>query len=232
MQKNILTIITALVVQHSFAQKNIAKCWLWKPKDGQERKFEAGYHRHYLWHKQNGDTPAWYCYQYLSGPNYGQLLDVSFNLWKDFDVSFKPDEDDADYQLNVKPFADLKNAFKLAYQETLSFGDSIGLQSKYIRLVSLTVNDISICLKLLEKLKNKYLQNAVSKNFFVYKMIDGGNLNQFLLMIGFNNYVDYGKSENLQDEVSEIENSLRVKTVTTISSETLTYRSDLFVINK
>ncbi|MGE5106129.1 MAG: hypothetical protein ACM3H8_01170, partial [Sphingobacteriales bacterium] len=63
-------------------------------------------------------------------------------------------------------------------------------------------------------------------------MIDGGNINQFLLMMGFNNYVDYGKSVNLQEDVSEIENSLKIKIVTAISSETLTYRSDLFVIKK
>lgn len=219
-------------MQHSFAQKDIAKCWLWKPKDGQEQQFEAGYHSHYLWHKLNGDTAEWYCWQYISGPNHGRFLDESFNFWKDFDISFKPDEDDSDYQLHVKPFADLQNSFKLAYQENLSFGNSIGLLAKYIRLVTLTVNDISVSLKLLEKLKNKYIQNAVTKNFFVYKMIDGGNINQFLLMMGFNNYVDYGKSVNLQEDVSEIENSLKVKIVTAVTSETLTYRSDLFVIKK
>lgn len=229
MQNKILTIIAVLIMQHSFTQNNIAKCWLWKPRDGQEKQFLSGYHTHYLWHKQNGDTPVWYCWEYVSGPNYGQFLDVSLNSWKDFDISFKPDEDDADYQLHVKPFADLQNSFKLAYQENLSFRDSIGLHAKYIRLVTLTVNDIPASLKLLEKLKNKYIQNAVTKNFSVYKMIDGGNINQFLLLMGFSNYVDYGKSENLQDQVSEIENLLKLKIVTAISSETLKYRSDLFV---
>lgn len=232
MQKITITIIAAVIIQHSFAQKRIAKCWLWKPKDGQEQKFEEGYHNHYLWHKQNGDTTSWYCWQYVSGPNYGRFLDVSFNLWKDLDVSFKPDEDDADYQLHVKPYADLQNTFKLAYQENLSSGDSIGLRSKYIRFVTITVSDVPGSLKLLEELKNKYVQNGVTKNFFVYKLIDGGNMNQFLLMMGFKNYMEFGKSENLQDEVSEIESSLKIKTIMAISSETLTYRSDLFVINK
>lgn len=60
-------------------------------------------------------------------------------------------------------------------------------------------------------------------------LIDGGNINQYFLLMCFNNYVDYGKAGNLLDEVSEIENLLKLKIVTAMFSETLKYISDLFV---
>jgi len=231
MQKIILAIFFICFLQHSVAQPNkIAKCWLWKAKEGAQQKFELGYHKHFMWHYQNGDKPVWFCWQFQSGPRYGQYLDVSFNNWKDFDKSFKPDEDDADFKLNVEPYADLQTAFKLSYQENLSFGDSAGLYSKYIRLLTLSVNDFSATREIIEKLKHAYFSTC--KAFFVYKMIDGGNLNQIFLMLGFDSYSDYGKSENFQEEIAAIEDSLKIKPITAITSETLSLRTDLVTLPK
>ncbi len=50
-------------------------------------------------------------------------------------------------------------------------------------------------------------------------------------MLGVNSYTDYGKSENLQEDINAIENSLKTKVVTA-TSETLSYRPDLFIIPK
>ena len=228
-----MTILAACIMQHVIGQKNnIAKCWLWKPKQGQEQNFEAGYNKHFIWRKKKGDTPVWFCWQFKSGVRYGQFLDVSFNSWKDFDISFKPDEDNADYQHNIVPFGDLQNSFKLAYLEDLSFKDSVGLHSNYMRLITISVNDISGALKVIQKLKNNYSSNSVCKNFLVYKMIDGGNINQILIMLGFNNYSEYGKSENFQEEINAIEHSFKTKVITTVTSETLAYRPDLFIMPK
>jgi hypothetical protein len=233
MQKIILAIFFICFLQHSVAQPNkIAKCWLWKAKEGAQQKFESGYHKHFMWHYQNGDNPVWFCWQFQSGPRYGQYLDVSFNNWKDFDKSFKPDEDDADFKLNVEPYAYLQTAFKLSYQENLSFGDSAGLYSKYIRLLTLSVNDFSATRKIIEKLKHTYFSTSACKAFLVYKMIDGGNLNQIFLMLGFDSYSNYGKSENFQEEIAAIEDSLKTKPITAITSETLSLRTDLVTLHK
>jgi hypothetical protein len=220
-------------LQYSVAQQNsIAKCWLWKAKDSDQQKFESGYNKHFLWHNQNGDKPVWFCWQFQSGPRYGQYLDVSFNNWKDFDKSFKPDEDDSDFKLHVQPYADLQTSFKMSYQGNLSFGDSIGLYSKYMRLLTLSVNDISATWKVIEKLKNNYSSNSICKAFFVYKMIDGGNVDQVVLMLGFDSYSDYGKPENFQEEIAGIENSLKTQAITAITSETLFLRRDLVTLSK
>jgi hypothetical protein len=233
MRKIIITIIAFCFLQQVFGQtKNIAKCWLWKPKEGHEQDFESGYNKHFSWHKKNGDNPVWYCWQFVSGPRYGQFLDVSFNSWKDFDVSFKPDEDNKDYQLHIVPFAELQTSFKLALLQDFSSKDSVGLHSKYIRLITMTVNDIPNALKVIAKLKENYSSNSSVKNFFTYEMIDGGRIDQILLMLGFNSYSDFGRSENLQEDINVIENSLKLKVITATTSETLSYRPDLFIISQ
>jgi hypothetical protein len=63
-------------------------------------------------------------------------------------------------------------------------------------------------------------------------MIDGGNINQIVLMLGFNSYSDFGKTENLQEDLNAIENSFKTKIITSITSETLAYRPDLFSISQ
>jgi hypothetical protein len=63
-------------------------------------------------------------------------------------------------------------------------------------------------------------------------MIDGGHIDQILLMLGFNSYSDFGKSENLQEDINVIENSLKIKVITATTSETLSYRPDLFIISQ
>jgi hypothetical protein len=228
-----MTLLALSLLMQGFGQKkNIAKCWLWKPKAGQEQNFEKGYNKHFMWHKRNGDDPAWYCWQFVSGPRYGQFLDVSFNAWEDFDVSFKAEEDNKDYQLHIVPFAVLRNSFKLALVQDASPGDSVGLHSKYIRLITMTVNDIANALKIIAKLKADYSSKFSIKNFFTYQMVDGGDLNQIVLMLAFNSYSDFGKTEYLQEDMNRIENTFNTKTITAITSETLAYRPDLFSISQ
>jgi hypothetical protein len=36
----------SFLVQGFGQKKNIARCWLWKPKAGQEQNFENGYNKH------------------------------------------------------------------------------------------------------------------------------------------------------------------------------------------
>ena len=233
MRKIAITIVAFCFLQQLFGQtKNIAKCWLWKPKEGHQQDFESGYNKHFIWHKKNGDAPVWYCWQFVSGPRYGQFLDVSLNSWKDLDVSFKPEEDNKDYQLNIVPFAELQTSFKLNLLPHFSSNDSVGLESKYMRLITMTVNDIPIALKVIAKLKKNYFSGSSVRSFFTYEMVDGGHLDQILLMLGFRSYEDFGKSENLQEDINTIENSLKIKVITAITSETLSYRPDLFIISQ
>lgn len=232
MRKILITLIAFCFLQQGSGQsKNIAKCWLWQPKDGHEQDFESGYNKHFNWHKKNGDNPVWYCWEFVSGPRYGDFLDVSFNSWKDLDVSFKPEEDNKDFQLHIVPFANLQTAFKLKLLPAISSKDSIGLHSKYMRLITLTVNNIPDALKVIARLEEDYFPNVSVTHFFTYEMVDGGHMDQMLLMLGFNSYADFGKSENFQEEMDRIQNSLKLKVIKATTSETLAYRPDLFIVS-
>lgn len=70
------------------------------------------------------------------------------------------------------------------------------------------------------------------QKLFTFNMVDGGNMNQLILLIGFNNYADYGKSENIQVDLNLIEKELKAKVINGIQSETLSFRPDLSLFSK
>ncbi|WP_298736040.1 hypothetical protein [uncultured Chitinophaga sp.] len=61
----------------------------------------------------------------------------------------------------------------------------------------------------------------------IYKIVDGGPVNQLLLLWGFNSYEEYGSSEQLQEALAAAETALKVKAVKALTSETLVYRPDM-----
>jgi hypothetical protein len=209
------------------AQKNIAHFTIWKPLPGKESNFEAGYKKHLQWHKDNGDQWSWYGWYVILGPRVGWFIDASFNhSWADFDKPVKPVEDKQDSRLHVSPFGDYQYNYKVAFLPALSISDTESLKSKYLRLITLQVANMDTAKRVIDKLKAAY-QGKGSKCFLTYKMADGGPLNQFQLFIGFSSYEDYGKSENILEEINQAENSLKVKTVSSVISETLMYLPDM-----
>ena len=205
------------------AQNNIAHFTIWKPTPGKESNFEAGYKKHLQWHTDNGDKWNWLGWYVILGPRVGWFIDASFNhTWADFDKPVKPAEDRHDSRLHVSPFGDYQYNYKVAFLPALSISDTGSLKSKYLRMLTLQVTSMDTAIKVIDKLRAVY-QGKGSKCFLTYKMADGGQLNQFHLFIGFNSYEDYGKSENILEEISQAESSLKVKTVSSVVSETWMY---------
>ena len=156
------------------------------------------------------------------------FVDATFNhTWSDFNSPVNPSGDAADNQLHTVPFGDFQMAFKVAKVEQLSYEDSLVLKSKYLRLVTLSVNDIATAFKVVEHLKENYSSKYSFKNFQTYKVIDGGSLNQIILLLGFANFTEYGKTEHLAEELFSIESVLKTKVITAINSETLLYKADM-----
>lgn len=222
------TLLLLLGSNIALAQNNrLAQFAVWKPKEGQEQQFETGYKQHLNWHRTNGDKWSWYGWFVISGPRDGLFIDATFNhYWSDFDKPVKPAEDGADNRLHTYPFGDFQAAMKVLFLPGLSIPDSNSLKSKFLRLVTLTLSDFANGLKVVEKLKGKY-ESAGIRSLRAYKIVDGGNPNQLLLLFGFNSFDEYGKTENLQEELSSIETSLKLKTIDAISSETLLFRPDM-----
>ena len=235
MKKQIIItfILSATMLLANSQNATLARFAVWQPKDGQEQKFEAGYKQHLKWHEANHDTWDWYGWYIISGPRYGQFVDATFNhTWSDFDKAIKPTDDIADNRLHVSPFGHLQSMYTIAFQPALSIIDSNSLQSKFLRLLTITVIDASNAENLFEKLKETFKRKFNHQPILVFKMIDGDNLSQFQLMLPFMSYTDYGKIENILEEVSQIESSMKMKIISNIISETLIYRSDMSLLAK
>lgn len=227
--KQLLIILGFILLKNAIygQDQNIGQFAIWKPKDGMLQNFEKGYKQHLNWHKTNADKWSWYGWYIISGDRYGQFVDATFDHnWSDFDKAVNPADDMADNRLHVFPFADIQTVFKVAYYAKASTNNTPELKAKFVKLVTLTVNDIDQSLKACEMLKDYYISKQI-KYFKVYKMIDGGYTNQIIILMGFSDWKDYAISEKLEEKISEIEKNLKADVIRSVLSETLAYREDL-----
>ncbi|WP_162915392.1 hypothetical protein [Paraflavitalea soli] len=226
--KNWITIALICMTMHTTAQNNnIAHFSVWKPKHGQEHNFEQGYKQHLQWHAANKDRWNWYGWYVISGPRVDYFIDATFqHAWSDFDRPVNPAGDAADNALHTEPFGDFKGSFKVKYLPALSIADTQSLQSNFLRYITLTTTDMTQAKSCLAKLKNLY-QTKGLKHFLLYEMVDGGQLNQLLLLIGCHNFEAFGQTDNIREELSNIENQLQRKVFTEIQAENLRYKADM-----
>jgi len=200
---------------------------VWKPKEGQTKNFENGYKQHLNWHKTNGDSWSWYGWFIISGERYGQFVDATFNLaWPDFDKPVNPSEDMADNKINVFPYADVQTVFKVSHLKQFSTQDAYSSKSKLSKMLTITSSNSNKIMSLLEELQNFYKSKNI-KTVNTFKIADGGNLNEFIIILGFSTWEEYAVSENIADEISKMESKAGEKVILSIQSETMIYRNDL-----
>ncbi|HEX2984596.1 MAG TPA: hypothetical protein VHO28_13715, partial [Ignavibacteriales bacterium] len=138
-----------------------------------------------------------------------------------------------DNNLHVFPFGDVQTVFKAAYLPELSAGDDDkSLKSRLLRMVTLNLSGMDDGKKVIRKYKESVRQSADSVSLLVFKMIDGGNPNQLILFIGAGNFNEFGRTENLLEELSAIEKNLNIKAIVSAVSETLIYREDMSLFAK
>ncbi|SFD22585.1 hypothetical protein SAMN05518672_1011134 [Chitinophaga sp. CF118] len=221
--------VLLLISSNMMAQQHIAQFAVWKPKPGLEKKFENGYKQHLLWHKNSGDTWNWYGWYVVSGPQDGCFIDATFgHKWEDFDKPVSPAEDGADNELHTVPFGDFLWRYKVEKLPHLSTPDSSVLNAKLLRLISLSVSELPAALKLMEKLKDREMDSILG--FQIYKMVDGGDLNQLIILIGCNSFKEFGKTAHFQEEIAALEIASEVKVINSIRSETLLYKPEMSLL--
>jgi hypothetical protein len=223
-----LTFLMMLFSAPVLAQQHIAQFVVWQPKAGAAQQFETGYKKHLTWHKANRDPWGWYGWFITPGPRSGQFVDATVDhAWSDFDHPLKPAEDRADNELHVYPYAHLQTVVKVACLKDLSSGDNNSLRTKFLRMITLRVTDINTGIQLIRQLKGSWPSATPLRHFLVYKVVDGGDMHQLILLMGLNSFEEYGNSEQLQELLATAETALKVKAITAITSETLVYRADM-----
>lgn len=230
--KRILLFIAILSCAALAQDNRIAQFTVWEPKEGQAFDFQRGYRHHVQWHKKAGDTWEWHGWYFTSGPRVGQFLEATFNRsWSDFDNPVDPTEEHNDMLTNVDPFGYMRSRFKAFYLKDQSIANSGSLRSKMMRMVTINVTEMPAAIRIIDRYKNQFRSNSDVTTLMAYKVIDGGNANQIILLIGSNSWEQYGKTENIQDQLANTENGLKLKgTIDRISSETLTFHPEMSLL--
>ena len=216
----LITIIFLLTCNAAMAQNHtVAHFSVWNPKPGQAAAFETGYKQHLLWHKANNDTWNWYGWYIISGMRTGQFIDVTVNhTWDDFNHSVNPAGDGADNQLHTEPFADYLRAYKVSLTSFSDAADKQLLAAKMLRMLTIDVSDIKRGEKLIEKAIADFKVTA-NGNFIVYRVADGGNVMQFIILIPLNSIADMEKTATFPSSLADSGNI-----ITGITSETLLFQ--------
>lgn len=228
-----ILLLVVLFSGSAFAQDNrIAQFSVWQPKETQAAAFQRGYQQHIKWRKSAGDPWEWHGWYFASGPRLGHFMEASFNhAWADFDSPVDPVEQNIDLHQNVYPFGDVRSTFKAFFLKDQSIANSGSLRSKMIRMMTISVTDVPAAIRIIDRYKNSFRSNSDVSTLMVFKVIDGGNANQLIMLIGSNSWEQYGKTENIQDQLANIENGLKLKeTIERITSETLIFQQDMSIV--
>jgi len=209
-------------------QKNIGQFAVWKHKEGQSTNFENGFKRHLDWHRKNADQWSWYGWYVVSGKRFGLFIDGTFDLsWSDFDRPVDPLADMADNEINVSQYASLLDLFKVSCLEQYSTQHPDGYTLDLSRLLTLDIDDTTGLSGFLQELHDLYVHKKGIKSFRTFKVIDEGNLNQLIILMGFSNWEEYSISENLLEEISALDKKSSSKVIKNVTSETLAYQKDM-----
>lgn len=220
-----LTFIMLLFCSTAMAQGNIAQFSVWNPKSA---NFEAGYKRHLTWHTSNKETWNWYGWYIVSGPRFGQFVDATFDhTWSQFDHSINPSGDEADNALHTDPFGDYLKQYKVAMLPFSDPQDGPVLRSNYLRMFTITVNNINQGVRIVEKAKSAYKQKNSGSNLLVFRMVDGGDVQQLIVLLGCRDYNDFGTTTELQDYLAAADDKANV--ITNITAETLKFAEDMSI---
>ncbi len=217
-----------LAVTARAQQNNLAHVSIWRPKPGYESNFENGYKQHLKFHAANNDQKEWYGWYVISGDRTGYFIDATFgHTWKNFDHPIDPAGDNADNVLHTEPFATFIKGYKLTFVPELSTADSTALKSNFLRIVTIVTEDMETAKSIFEKLRSKYVLNRQIPGYRVYKITDGGNLNEWQILIGHPDFNSFSVYENLREDLGAIERSMKVRTIQSVHVETLRYRKDM-----
>ncbi len=227
--KRIILFVVLLTGTAAAQDNRIAQFTMWQPREGQSVAFQRGYLQHLKWRRTAGDAWEWYGWHITSGPRIGWFIEGTFShAWSDFDSRpFDVGEETASLHQTVLPHADVRSLYKAYFLKDQSIANSASLRSRLIRMVTIRVTDLPAAIRVVDRYKNSFRSNSDITTLMAYKVIDGGNANQLILLIGSNSWEQYGKTENILDQLNNIENSMKVKTIDGITSETLAFSQEM-----
>ncbi len=219
---------------------NVAHVFRNSVKAGSQAFYEQGRKRHMAWHRQKGDTWAWFTWETLTGDNTGQYVVASLgHAWKEFDGRDKFDAEDAvDAAANMGAFEGAATQAYYLFRADLSVapdgsGPTTFSQLTHFYLNPEGVNDFAEGIRKVNEgiKKTKYPSNAAW-----YQLLNGGEGPEWVLVAARASWADFQPPDKTLDAMMEEAfgkapgaaalASLR-KAIRYTRSEILRYRPDL-----
>ena len=149
-----------------------ARIAILKPHDGQTLEFESGYIRHLDWHRQAGDSWAWYGWSVTFGDRQRWFVYASFgHSAASLDATVSPADDERDNVLNVTPHAEFVGNALYEYLPGLSRGTGAPQPTARLELTSVSLK--AGAAKAFETALAKSLPSLTGETLW-YRMIAGG----------------------------------------------------------
>ncbi len=232
-----LSILTAAAFGQT-SGKDLARFTILIPKEGMQKLFEDGYKRHLQWHLDQGDKWNWYGWFVASGDRIGYFVDATFgHHWADFDQPVDPIKDAADNAINVLPFARVFTQFTCAYLPEVSKGSDADLQSVLLQTVWIAIKpggEDRFETFLLEAHRD-WQKSWPNQSFLWYRMEDGAQTPQYLLVLPHKNFAEKERTQNLFAQLwarNPTAQTAFQSSVKEMVTETLRYRPDLTLLPK
>ena len=155
-----------------------ARIAILRPNDGDTVDFEAGYIRHLAWHKQAGETWAWYGWTIWAGERQRWFVYATFgHSAAGLDNPVSPAEDERDNIANVTPHAQYLGSALYEYLPELSRGT--GEPRPTPRLELMTVELKPGAAKAFETALSTS-HSAPSGETLWYRMVAGGTVPRYV----------------------------------------------------
>jgi len=195
-----LTLLAAQTGQGPYARIAILR-----PHDGHAVDFEAGYIRHLEWHRQAGDSWAWYGWSIWAGERQRWFVYASFgHAAASLDSPVAPADDERDNILNVLPHAAFMGNGLYEYLPNLSRGT--GEPQPSARLEFTAVDLVAGAGKAFESALGA-VQPKLHGETLWYRMVAGGSAPHYVRLRprpSLSAIIDSGNEQALPDAVSPL----------------------------
>lgn len=211
-------------------------------KDGMEARFDAGYRRHLVWHRENHDPLPWYGWYVTHGPRSGMFVDGTFGAsFAAFDNRVDPAGDGADAEQNFLPFA--TPAYRATYRLRPDLGNSTPLESRRpTPLVAVFRYQIAPggrarFASLVRQARSAGLAEHVEQTW--YEGVGGTGMPEFMLMVARSKWADFASGPgDLESQLDAIEDPAMkarllqefASAVNGVEGEVWVFRQDLSLI--
>ena len=221
-----------------------AQLFFYRPKDGMESQFDAGYRKHLEWHRTHDDPLVWYGWYITHGPRMGTFIDGSFGApFAAFDQRVAPADDGKDAERTFLSYAEPTARAVYRVRRDLSTGVPLE-QWAPTKLVQVYTYKVRVGRgerfeKIAKRMRATLDAAKVKSAFTWYEGVGGTASPSYMLMVSRDGWGAFDEARGgLEGVLASVDDATvrlpllegYAATVEEVQSEIWSYRSDLSLI--